>query len=168
MSPCDVDVQIDDNLHLDKAERIQFCALVQAAAQAAFMLYNWADGDAALTVFLTDDDYVRQLNQQFRQLDEPTDVLSFPSGEPLPGMPEEVRYLGDIAMSLPYARRQAGHMGNPLASELQLLAVHGTLHLLGFDHTDSEEKRAMWAAQAAVLSRLGVTDIRIAGDNDGE
>jgi probable rRNA maturation factor len=66
-------------------------------------------------------------------------------------------YLGDIAISLPRATAQAEAAGHPVAAELQLLTVHGVLHLLGHDHAEPEEKAAMWAAQAAVLATLGVT-----------
>ena len=114
---------------------------------------------AALTLLLTDDDTVRQLNCDFRQLDEPTDVLSFPAGEPLPGMAAWA-YLGDIAISVPYAAQQAQHAGHSHQAELQLLAIHGVLHLLGHNHIEPVEKAVMWAAQTAVLTQLGLHDIK--------
>jgi probable rRNA maturation factor len=113
----------------------------------------------ALTVLLADDGTLQQLNRDFRQEDKPTDVLSFPAGDPLPGLSEPSPYLGDIAISVPYAQRQARQQGHTLEAELQLLAVHGTLHLLGYDHADEVEKEEMWAAQTAVLTHLGLTHI---------
>ncbi|MGH2523455.1 MAG: rRNA maturation RNase YbeY, partial [Anaerolineales bacterium] len=84
--------------------------------------------------------------------DYPTDVLSFPSEEtdPETGM----RYFGDIAISFPHAHAQAAAGGHPVAAELQLLVVHGVLHLLGHDHAKRAEKARMWAAQAEILKKL--------------
>lgn len=107
-----------------------------------------------LAVLITDDKGIQQLNLDFRQIDAPTDVLSFPSGE-------EAGYLGDIAIALPYTTRQAEKTGNPLLAELQLLAVHGTLHLLGYDHLEPEEKEEMWQVQTAVLQQLGLHQVMI-------
>jgi probable rRNA maturation factor len=113
-----------------------------------------------LTLLLTDDAQIQQLNRDFRGEDKPTDVLSFPAGATLPGMGEAVAYLGDIAISAPYAQRQAQAAGHPLTAELQLLAIHGVLHLLGYDHGEPEEKADMWAAQTAVLAALGLQAIQ--------
>ena len=123
--------------------------LAQAVARAAHeaLTHSAATAGAALTILLSDDDYVRELNRHYRNEDMTTDVLSFPAGEPLPGDVEAGGYLGDIAIAVPTA-------------ELQLLAVHGVLHLLGYDHLDVAEKAAMWREQAAVLRRLGLEGIQ--------
>ncbi len=109
---------------------------------------------ASLTCLLADDAYVQELNRSFRGEDKPTDVLSFPAGEAMPGT--TAAYLGDIAIAVPYAQRQAAQAGHPLLAEIQLLTVHGVLHLLGFDHATPTEKAQMWAAQTAVLDQLGL------------
>jgi probable rRNA maturation factor len=111
-----------------------------------------APADAALTVLVTGDDDVRALNNQFLDIDAPTDVLSFPSGDPIDG---ENPYLGDIIISLETAARQAEAGGHALAREVELLVIHGLLHLFGHDHGDPEGKSAMWAAQASALKTLG-------------
>ncbi len=111
---------------------------------------------AAITLVLTDNATVRQLNNDYRSLDQPTDVLSFPAGE-IPGM--ESLYLGDIIISVPFAEQQAAASGHPAIAELQLLAVHGTLHLLGHDHADAEGKERMWKGQTAVLTLLNLSHI---------
>ena len=80
-------------------------------------------------------------NYRFEVLGEET--LSFPAGEPLPGSEELLDYLGDIAISVPTAQRQADAAGHSLEAEVQLLAIHGVLHLLGHDHLDAEEKAAI-------------------------
>ncbi len=108
-----------------------------------------------VTLLLTDDDQLQALNKEYRGLNQPTDVLSFESGETMPGMQDDEPYLGDIVISLPMAKRQAKQGGHSLKAELQLLTVHGTLHLLGFDHEEPEEKDRMWWAQASILAQLG-------------
>src|ERR687892_74662 len=73
----------------------------------------------------------------------------------------EARYIGDILISIPRAQAQANAAGHPLESEVQLLVVHGVLHLLGHDHAEAEEKARMWKAQAEILERLGLGSIQI-------
>jgi probable rRNA maturation factor len=105
---------------------------------------------AALSILLTDDAEIQAMNRDYRGEDQPTDVLSFPAGDELPGYP------GDIAISVETAGFQAENAGHHLVEELQLLTVHGTLHLLGFDHLNAEEKAVMWAVQTAVLNQLNL------------
>lgn len=132
---------------------------VAGAAHAA-LAHEAAAAGVALTILLTDDEHVRQLNRQYRDEDQTTDVLSFPAGGPMPGVAEAAAYLGDIAIAVPVAEQQAVAQGHPVVAELQLLAVHGVLHLLGYDHLDEDEKARMWTTQAAVLSTLGLSGIQ--------
>jgi len=90
-----------------------------------------------ISFLLTDDQTVRELNREHRGIDSVTDVLSFPSGQ-LPGSA-----LGDVVIAVPHAREQADARGVPLQEELALLAVHGALHLLGFDDRTENEREAM-------------------------
>jgi probable rRNA maturation factor len=113
----------------------------------------------SLSLLLTDDKRLRQLNRDFRQTDSATDVLSFPANEPLPNKSEPQLYLGDIAISVPYAHKQAQMNGHSLVAELQLLAIHGVLHLLGYDHLEQTEKEEMWSLQELMLTKLGLHDI---------
>ncbi len=113
---------------------------------------------AEVTLVVTDDGAVQALNRRYRGVDEATDVLSFPAQDPAPGFvsaPEAAAYLGDIIIALPFTERQAAGLGRPLRSELRLLAVHGALHLLGYDHAEPEDEARMWARQDAILARLG-------------
>lgn len=119
---------------------------------------------SAVTVLLTDDVQLQELNNAYRGIDKPTDVLSFPAGEAMPGMEDDLQ-LGDIAISVPYAERQAYEGQHSLKSELQLLAVHGTLHLLGYDHMEPEDKQDMWSVQASILAQIGA---EITGPSDEE
>jgi probable rRNA maturation factor len=132
---------------------------VLKTAVLATLLHENAQPPLELSLLLTNDEQIRQLNWEYRQEDKPTDVLSFPAGEAAPGVVEEVPYLGDIAISAPYAARQAAQADHDLPGELQLLAVHGVLHLLGYDHETAEEKQEMWAAQTAVLAQLNLQHI---------
>jgi probable rRNA maturation factor len=126
--------------------------LLAQAAEAALAHQNVGDG-SSLTIVLSDDAQLRELNQKYRGIDEPTDVLSFPADEtdPESGAP----YLGDVLISRERAIAQAAEGGHSLQEELQLLAVHAVLHLLGHDHAGEEDKAAMWAAQGEILQRLG-------------
>jgi probable rRNA maturation factor len=125
------------------------------AAVAAALAVEEQSGE--VTVVVTTDEAVAELNAQYRDTEGPTDVLSFPAQDPTPGFvaaPEMDAYLGDIIIALPYTRRQAERVGKSLRDELRLLAIHGTLHLLGYDHAEPDEEAAMWAKQDAILARL--------------
>lgn len=110
--------------------------------------------NTSMTIAITGDQEIQQLNRQFRDIDAPTDVLSFPAGYPDPD--SGTTYLGDIIISFPQAALQAERGGHPLEDELQLLVVHGCLHLLGHDHAEPVEKTEMWAAQKAILGQLHI------------
>jgi len=110
-----------------------------------------------VTVVLTDDAQIQELNRRYAGVNAPTDVLAFSALEGDPKFvipPEATGYLGDIVISIPYAARQAAEQGLPLAMELRLLAVHGTLHLLGYDHSTAEEQANMWHRQDLILRAL--------------
>jgi len=142
-------VQVDD----------EFLAEIEAQdiarAVAAALAFEEQVGE--VTVVITTDEAVAELNQQYRDVEGPTDVLSFPAQDSTPGFitaPEMAAYLGDIIIALPYTRRQAANLNRSLQGELRLLAVHGVLHLLGYDHADQEDEANMWARQEAILARL--------------
>ena len=112
---------------------------------------------SGLTIVIGNDALIQKLNQQYRQVDAPTDVLSFPSGEVDSDTGD--LYLGDVIISLPRAQEQAFTQGHPLADELQLLVVHGTLHLLGYDHAKVVDKKEMQDTQDKIMSQLGINII---------
>lgn len=119
------------------------------AARAALTQQGAATG--ALTIRITSDAELQRLNRDYLSHDYPTDVLSFPSDENEDG----VRYYGDLALSFPRAAAQAKAGGHSLIAELQLLVVHGVLHLLGHDHATKRQQARMWVAQAKILKSLG-------------
>lgn len=130
--------------------------VVRRAVEAALE----AEGEEAaeVSVLLGDDATVQALNRDYRGIDRPTDVLSFAQreGEDLPGG-EVSPVLGDIVISLDRARAQAGEYGHSLERELGFLAVHGVLHLLGWDHADPEAEARMMARTEAILAPLGLS-----------
>lgn len=120
--------------------------------------YERVEGEVALSVVITDDETVRELNRQFRDVDVPTDVLAFGSGDEgdFVTEPGEPAYLGDIIISYPRAVIQAEGYGHSIDRELALLTVHGVLHLLGYDHVDEAERTEMWARQEEILTTVVV------------
>ncbi|MCJ7734072.1 MAG: rRNA maturation RNase YbeY [Anaerolineales bacterium] len=108
----------------------------------------------SLSVRITDNQEIKNLNQQFRGINRVTDVLSFPTDFTDPDL--DSRYVGDVVISYPQAEKQAQNSGHPVGAELQLLVVHGVLHLLGYDHGDENEKEKMWSLQAKILEKLGL------------
>lgn len=149
-----------DSYAIDVRVEESFAALTPTVrlreALAATLRQHRAAEGVGLTLLITDDETVRQLNRRFRGVDAPTDVLSFPAGDDdLPTFDQEP-YLGDILIACPYTAAQAAAAGHALEDELVLLAVHGALHLLGFDHDTPQRQAAMWAAQEALLRQLGV------------
>ena len=143
-----IDVEIEEpawTLALPDAE-----ALMRRAARAT--LDSEGASDEGVTLLLTNDETVRELNARFRQQDRPTNVLSFPA----PHNPE--RFLGDVALAYGVCAREAAEQGKPLAHHLQHLVAHGVLHLLGYDHEDNDEAEAMEGLERVVLAGLGVPD----------
>ena len=132
--------------------------LIERATHAA-LTHQSQSLDCDLTFVLTDDAQLRELNRDYLGIDAPTDVLSFPASESDPET--GARYIGDIIISMPYATRSAEKAGHGLEAEVQLLVVHGVLHLLGHDHAEADEKTRMWKAQAEILKSLGLGDIKI-------
>ena len=116
-----------------------------------------------LTLRLTDDTEIQSLNAQYRQKNQPTDVLAFAALEVnSPQLPTEIQlsmplYLGDVVISVDTAHRQAQQQGHSLQTELAWLAAHGLLHLLGWDHPDEERLREMLDQQETLLQIVELT-----------
>src|SRR5919108_5187835 len=132
--------------------------LLERAANAA-LAHQAQPLDSELSIILTNDARLHELNLNYLAVDAPTDVLSFPASETDPET--GARYIGDILISMPRAQAQAEAASHPLEWEVQLLVVHGVLHLLGYDHAEAAEKARMWKAQAEILERLGLGQIQI-------
>jgi len=111
-----------------------------------------------VAVVVSDDETLQELNQRYRGVDAPTDVLAFPNETrgPFVGVGGQPRYLGDVIISYPRAEEQAHDAGHGVEAELQLLVVHGMLHLLGYADQTEPERTQMWETQEAILEALGV------------
>lgn len=129
-------------------------SILLKAAQTSLDLLG-SSGKSDLSIVLGDDSLLRKLNHRYRGIDSTTDVLSFPAGEVDPDTADI--YLGDVIISLPRAKEQASVDGHLLSDELQLLVIHGTLHLLGYDHMTEVDKEKMQAAQDHILKSLGLS-----------
>jgi len=127
--------------------------ILTSAAEAVLLECEVLDSPSLL-VRITDDDELKSLNLQYRGINKTTDVLSFPADFTDPDL--ESRYLGDIVISYSRAVEQAQNRGHFIEAELQLLVVHGVLHLLGYDHGDKKVKEEMWSIQSQILEKLGL------------
>ena len=115
---------------------------------------------AEVSLTLVDDEQIHEINREYRDVDRPTDVISFALEEgeepAVIGGPAEM-LLGEIVISMETARRQAEEYGHTLAREVAFLALHGMLHLLGYDHMTAADEKCMFDKQTEILTALGVT-----------
>lgn len=118
--------------------------------------------NSELSVTFVTNERIQEINREYRDKDQPTDVISFAMEElgegeiPLSGV-EMPRVLGDIIISIAKAEEQAEEYGHSFIRELGFLAVHGFLHLLGYDHETEEEEKVMFARQKDILNEFGLT-----------
>jgi probable rRNA maturation factor len=135
-------------------------AVICRAIAAAAAMTDADTADAEVAVMLTDDAGIRVLNNNWRKIDKATNVLSFPALAPTnpqqPGDPP--RMLGDIAIAYETTRREADEASKPFDHHLSHLAVHGFLHLLGYDHESAGDAEIMEELERLILSRLGIPD----------
>ena len=124
--------------------------------------------DAEISVLICDADTIHELNRDYRNVDAPTDVLSFALNEGDDDIPEEEKALGDIVINLDRAIAQAEEFGHSTEREVAYLSVHGFLHILGYDHYDPEEKKAMRTAEEDILSVCGITRMMTEGEIERE
>lgn len=136
-----------------------FLKLVEDCARAALGEEQIED-DAEVSVTLVDNEKIRELNREYREIDRETDVLSFPLGDEngFEVNPDtDAILLGDIVISLEKAKSQAEEYGHSFGREVAFLVTHSLFHLLGYDHMTEEEEKEMFAKQEAVLQKLGIT-----------
>lgn len=135
-------------------------AVIQRAIAAAAEQIDDDVGEAELAVMLTDDPGIRTLNSNWRGIDKPTNVLSFPALQPegarKPG--DAPRMLGDIAIAYETTKREADAEGKPFEHHLSHLAIHGFLHLIGYDHENDADAEEMESLETEILEQLGIPD----------
>lgn len=152
----DLDV-VWEEVPIADGQKGRLTALLQQGISKAIEQANGPE-DAEVSLTLTNDAHIWELNRTYRGVDRPTDVLSFALQEENEEEPEIFGYednaLGDIVISVERAREQALEYGHSLEREIVYLAVHGTLHLLGFDHETEAEKAIMRRQEEAVMAFL--------------
>ena len=152
------------NVYFGKSsDDVKVCTRVKSMVRRAIDLtlaYEGFEGVAEVSVTFCDNAYIKELNREFRGKDKATDVLSFPQFNPgeIPLDSDEVVPIGDIVISLERAREQAKEVGNTYHQEVAFLAIHSTLHLMGYDHELSpEDEEDMCARQRDIVAILNNT-----------
>jgi probable rRNA maturation factor len=140
-----VELRIEDKRWPNLRPRLKLAVAV-ALARAG------APEDAALTILLTGDAALKKLNTAFRAHAKPTNVLSFPAA------PNSENYLGDVAIAYGVAAKEARAAGKSLSDHAVHLAVHGVLHLLGYDHETMKQAKIMEPLETEILASLGIAD----------
>jgi len=148
----DVDDGIDGNTD---AESYVSPPAIEAAVEAACTVAGFTAGRPQLCVRFSTDAEIRALNRQWRDKDRVTDVLSFPMQESPVDLSES---LGDIALAVPFVRREAARLGLPVGAHTLHLIIHATLHLLGFDHVSDDEAEQMQQLERTAMRRIGLHD----------
>lgn len=153
----------------DEQDKMEFTEemenIIQRAVSATMEVLECDGTDCEVSVLITDDEGIRKINREMREIDAPTDVLSFPilefdddgvmieeSGD----YDGDLLLLGDIVISLERAAAQAQEYGHSLMRELGFLAAHSTLHLMGFDHQNEEDTPVMRAHEKSVMDKMGL------------
>jgi len=155
MSLMNTAYDVEIRIHPSFAAQLDAAHLRQLVEKA--LSYLRVPAGTGMSLVVTDEREVQELNRRFRGVDAPTDVLAFGEGEqegPFVSAPEAPPYLGDVVIAYPRAEAQAAEHGHSVEEEMRLLLVHGILHLLGYDHVTPEEKAIMWARQDEVLQAL--------------
>ncbi|MGB0935010.1 MAG: rRNA maturation RNase YbeY [Alphaproteobacteria bacterium] len=149
--PIEVDISVESSLWDDVD-----LSIIETTLQSSWNdLVNSDLPEACdVSVVLTDNQHIRQLNQQYRQKDKPTNVLSFPTGEPIPGIDEWS--LGDIILAYETINQEAEQQQKGFQHHLQHLLVHGLLHLLGYDHIEDSDAHEMEQQEISTLAKLGI------------
>jgi len=140
-------------IHLrGRGSRRPEAAGIRKAVRAALGHEQAAPGELAIA--LVNEEQMRELSRAYRKRNASTDVLAFPDGTPDPD--SGLLYYGDVAIAVPVAEVQAARAGHTAYAEMSLLAVHGVLHLLGYDHATPHDRKRMWATQTEILRSVGM------------
>lgn len=145
----------------------EMAVLLGRAVDETITVLDFAYIDTELSVLLTTDDQIRTINAQWRAMDKPTNVLSFPAIQCNPGE-KPGPLLGDVIFAYETIGREAAIDGKAVDDHLTHLAIHGLLHLLGYDHETDEDAEVMEGLERRVLARLGIDDPYIEPDTGEE
>jgi len=155
---CDVDISITCLSWPEAVPEIKnICRqAVREAVRAALKISPAAIPQAEVSLMLSDNDFIQGLNRQYRKIDRPTNVLAFPGDDPKKGSSSAPILLGDVVVAYECAVAEAREENKSLADHLSHLVVHGTLHLLGYDHENAADAHEMETLEIDVLASLGV------------
>ncbi|MEQ1578784.1 MAG: rRNA maturation RNase YbeY [Hyphomicrobium sp.] len=148
---------------LEGARAVIVAALVALTEHPSLITHVPSD----VCVALSDDANVRRLNAAYRNKDKPTNVLSFPAGDDAQEPDAPAVFLGDVVLALETVLREAAELGIPAQQHVQHLAVHGVLHLIGYDHETEEDAAVMEGLETAILANLGLPDPYAYGQSRG-
>lgn len=149
-----IDVEIEDESWIEALPDV--ASVMEKGIGAALKAAGFSD-EADVVVLLTDDAEMQRLNAEYRRKNKPTNVLSFPAPREM-SVKGELEHLGDLALGFETCAREAKEQGKTLYDHLLHLAVHGTLHLLGYDHEDEADAEEMEAIERQILAGMGVAD----------
>ena len=139
------------HINIEKAFRnLVNQTLLKSTANTVLKLLN--ENDFEITISIVGDKKIRELNNEFRSINSETDVLSFSANEINPETAK--KYIGDVIISYPVAEIQSKVLHNQIRDEINLLLVHGMLHLLGYDHGSDEEEKQMFAIQSKLTKLI--------------
>ena len=146
-SSIEVFVQVEEEIkELDTVEKVLYSAIEKEKLS-----------NVSFNLIIVDNDYIHELNKNYRNIDRDTDVITFAlEDEDTLVLPNDERILGDIYISIDKAKQQAKEYGHSLLRELSFLAVHGFYHLLGYDHMTPEDEEIMFKKQEEVLENYGI------------
>lgn len=113
--------------------------------------------NCSFSIIITDNTFIHKLNKEYRNVDRPTDVISFALEDNKDFISGNIRLLGDVYISIDKAKEQAIEYGHSLLRELSFLSIHGLLHLLGYDHMKKEDEEVMFKKQEDLLNEFGIT-----------
>lgn len=148
-----IDIEIEDEAWIEALPQV--VRLVEGAIGAA-LSHRSKPAACDIVVLLTDDAEMQSLNAQYRKKNAPTNVLSFPTPKAMKSMIKG--HLGDLALGFGICAKEAAEQNKSLSDHLTHLCVHGTLHLLGYDHQDDKEAQEMEALERDILKGLGISD----------
>ena len=150
--------------YLDIEENIEYEKTISKVLEKCFEVEHLPNDKLLVSITLTDPENIRKLNKEYRKIDKPTDVLSFPmfEKEEIDNMVREGTWeyndiLGDMVISIPQVEAQAKEYGHSFERELSYMVVHSFYHLMGYDHIEEEDKKVMRPKEENILTMLKIT-----------
>ena len=148
-----------DNVEIfnETNEEIKDLEILKPLLEYARKVENLEGTELEFSIIITDNKRIHEINKEYRNIDRPTDVISFALEDSEDIKLENYRILGDIYISIDKVKEQAKEYGHSERRELAFLTIHGFLHLLGYDHMKPDEEKVMFAKQEEILNGFGIT-----------